>query len=782
MTSSLLQPNFSKGEIAEALAARTDLAAYQAGLRKCRNAIVSPYGGVMNRPGTTFLAQTAGNEIARLIRFKFNSSDTYALEFTHLKMRVFRNGGIVLNTGGPNVGQPFELVTPFTRDQIFSLAYTQSADVMDIVHPAHKPRKLKRFDHDNWTISAVSLVPSIAAPASATATYTGGASTGPATNWAYQVTAVVDNGGVIEESLPITSNTVLVYLNAPFTTLTWPAVPGASYYNIYKDNAGAGVFGFTGRSSSLSFTDLNVTPTKTDTPPTGTDPFVGTGNYPGAVGYYQQRLVYAGTDNKPQTLWFSRPGAFNNFGYSVPIKDDDAIIWTMASNEVNRVRHLAQLRTLLTFTDGAEWNIQGGASGFTPKTINGQPQTYNGIGMVRPLVINSGAVYTQERGRKVTAYGYSLQEDGFTGSELSILSPHLLESSSIIAWDYQSIPNSVIWAVRDDGAMIGITYMPEQDVNGWHLHTTDGLFKSVCSVPEGREDYLYACVERVIGGVTKRYIERFASRTLQKYNGEALIDLAHFVDCGLSYDGRNTGTTTMTLTGGTEWKYPEALTLTASAASFAAGDVGDEIQYRPTPDADPFRLKITAYTSSTVVTVRPQGIVPTAIRGVAFTTWAKARDTFSGLSHIEGKAVSILADGNVVGGKTVTGGSVTIPTPAAIVTIGLPYETHIETLEINAPQQETLLDKRKIISKVTAIVEDSRGGLFGRSSAESDLFEVKQRTESDNYGSIDAKTGKASVVINDTWLGTGRVTIIQRDPLPISILAIIPQADVGGAI
>lgn len=781
MTTSLLQPNFSKGEIAETLAARTDLAAYQAALRKCRNAIVSPYGGAMNRPGTTFLTETAGNEIARLIRFKFNSSDTYALEFTHLKMRVFRNGGIVLNSSGPNVGQPFELVTPFTRDQIFSLAYTQSADVMDIVHPSHKPQKLKRFGHDNWTISPVSLVPSIAAPASATATSAGG--TGNTQPWRYQVTAVFDDGtNNIEESLPVTSNAITAYSSTLQATVTWGAVSGATYYNVYKDNAGAGIYGFVGRATTTSFTDVNITPTKADTPPTGTDPFVGANNYPGAVGYYQQRLVYAGTNNKPQTLWFSRPGIFNNFGYSVPIKDDDAITWTMASDEVNRVRHLAQLRALLTFTDGAEWNIQGGAAGFTPKTINGQPQTYNGIGMVRPIIINSGAVYAQERGRKVTAYGYSIQEDGFTGSELSILSPHFLEASSIIDWDYQRIPNSVIWAVRDDGAMLGITYMPEQDVNGWHLHTTDGLFKSVCAVPEGREDYLYACVERVIGGVTKRYVERFASRTLPKYNGSALIDLAHFVDCGLSYDGRNTGATTMTLTGGTEWKYPEALTLTASTASFAAGDVGDEIQYRPTPDADPFRLKVTAFTSSTVVTVRPQGIVPSEIRGVPFTTWAKARETFGGLSHIEGKAVAILADGNVVGGKTVTGGSVTIPTPAAIVTIGLPYETHIETLEINAPQQETLLDKRKIIAKVTAVIEDSRGGLFGKSSAEADLFEVKQRTEADGYASIDAKSGKASVLINDTWLGTGRVTIIQRDPLPISILAIIPQADTGGAL
>src|SRR5690606_19580989 len=107
----------------------------------------------------------------------------------------------------------------------------------------------------------------------------------------------------------------------------WPAVPGASYYHIYKDNAGAGIYGFIGRASTTSFTDVNIIPTKTDTPPTGTDPFVGAGNYPRAVAYYQQRLCYASTDNSPQTLWFSRTGVFSNFGFSFPLKDDDSIVW-----------------------------------------------------------------------------------------------------------------------------------------------------------------------------------------------------------------------------------------------------------------------------------------------------------------------------------------------------------------------------------------------------------------------------------------------------------------------
>lgn len=781
MTTSLIQPSFSRGELGQELAARADISAYQTGLAKCINFIVSPYGGIMNRPGTMFVSQTEGNEVARLIRFKFNFSDTYALEFTHLKMRVYRNGGLVLNSAGPSIGLPFVLVTPFTRDELDGLNYTQSADVMDIVHPNHKPQKLKRFAHDNWTIAPVSLVPSIAAPASATATSGGGS--GVTQSWRYQVTAVFDDGSQSsEESLPVTSNAITVFASVLSGSLVWPAAAGATYYNVYKDNAGSGIYGFIGRSNALSFTDNNITPVKTDTPPTGTDPFIGAGNFPRAVGYFQQRLCYASTDNKPQTMWFSRTGVFTNFGYSFPLKDDDAITWTIASTEVNKISHLTPLRSLMTFTDGAEWIIQGQSSGFTAKTINGDPQTYNGIGKLRPLVLNDTALYAQERGRTVTAFGYSLQSDGFSGSDISVLSPQMLQEYGLVDWDYQQVPYSIVWGARSDGSMIGITYLADQQVNGWHRHYTDGKVISVCSVPEGRQDVLYLCVERVIGGSTVRYVERMAERQLQRFGGNPLINYAWFVDCGLRYDGTNNTAETMTITGGTDWKYPEPLTVTSSnVARFNAGYVGDAIHYVEYPGAEPVRMLITGYTSGAVVTVRPIGTVPVAIRGVAFTGWAIARDTISGLGHLEGRKVVILSDGNVIDGQTVTAGSVTIDTPGAVVLVGLQYESEAQTLEVTLPNQETISDKTKIIKGVTAVLLETRGGWYGRSSSDADLWEFKPRQDTDDYGAIQPLTGKATQIITDGWSGNGQLTVVQRDPLPMNILALIPRMDAGGA-
>lgn len=773
---SQIQPSFSRGEISEELSYRTDLAMYLTALRTCRNMFTTPYGGVMNRPGTVFLAPTPNNEPARLIRFKFNSQDAYALEFTHFKMRVYRNGGLVESSPGV----PFELTTPFAGVELADLRYTQSADVMDITHPSHKPKKLKRFAHDNWTLTDVSLVPSIGTPGSVNVTTPPGG-TGNTQLWAFQVTAVSDDGSNnIEESLPGSSPAIAIFASNIQATVTWAAVAGASYYNIYKDNSGAGVYGFVGRSTTLSFTDNNLLPTKTDTPPTGLDPFIGAGNFPRAVGYYQQRLVYASTINNPQTLFFSRTGVLTNFGYSTPMKADDAIQWTMASAEVNQINHVLPLRVLLALTDGAEWTIQGSAAGFTSATINGDPQTYNGIGRLRPLAINNTALYAQERGRTVTAIGYSLEEDGFSGTDISLFSPHLLQEYSLADWDYQKLPYSIVWGAREDGDLVGVTYLPEQEVTGWHHHDTDGRVISVCSVPEGREDSLYLCVARVIEGVQKFYIERMASRQPVRFDGQAIAAFSYFVDCGLSYNGRNSGPHSLLLTGGAEWQYPELLTLDSSdPAQFSAGDVGNQVQYLASPAAEPFRLEIVTYLSPNQVKVRPLGVVPVEIRAQLFTSWAMARDQFSGLGHLEGKSVSILADGNVVARQTVVDGAVTIPDPAGLVHIGLPYRSEFETLELNVPGSETLADKRKQIKSVSLLLKESRGGLVG--STVDDLWEFKEREETDDYGSIPLLTGRVTQSITDSWMRNGRFVVVQDDPLPLHILAVVPQFTVAGS-
>lgn len=778
--SSVLQPTFAAGELSPSASARTDIARYYTGLKLCRNFMVMPYGGVRNRPGTEFVCEVKDStKRCRLIPFQFNDVQTYVLAFGDLNMRVIKDGGQVLYSSGPSIGQPFELALPYTQSDLDLLNYTQSADVMTFVHPGYKPRELNRLAHDNWTTAEISLAPRIAAPASVTAVSAGGG--GVQQTWRYQVTAVLDDGNTLDESLPATSNSIVISVAAAVATLSWPAVAGATYYIVYKDNAGAGIYGFIGRATTLAFEDNNITAVKTDTPPNGNDPFVGAGNYPGAVGYYQQRLAFAGSDLNPQTVWMSKTGLFKNFGFSIPSKDDDSITFTIASTEVNRMRHLLGLRKLLGLTSGGEWTFSGADTGLTAKTVQASQEGYDGSATVRPVVVGNSAVYVQARGARVSSFGYSINADGFASDDLTLFSAHLFRGRELTNVAYQKIPDSIVWYVRDDGILLGLTYLPEQQLVGWHWHDTDGFVESIACVPEGGEDVLYMVVRRTINGVQKRYIERMASRQV------TTIEDAFFVDCGLTYDGRNTDASkTFTLSGGSTWQFPEVVTMTAVGhAPFTVGSVGFNYSLkRDIKDdngdttTDTVRVEVVGYTSTSVVTVKLLIVCPESLRGYAVPKWARQVKTLSGLGHLEGKTVSILADGSVHPQRVVTGGAITLQEYAGIAHVGLPYFSDMETLDLELKNaNETVLDKKIAVTSLTVVVEESRGIMAGKDK--NSLYPHK--TGRDTYEApIELLTGQAQIPISNNWSSKGRVFIRQSDPLPLSVLAVIPEVTIGG--
>jgi hypothetical protein len=149
MAISWIQPSFAGGEIGPSLYGRIDMAKYQVALRKCDNFIVRQYGGVENRPGTRFVgAAKYPNRKCRLIPFQFSTVQTYALEFGHQYMRVIKDGALVLNSS--NV--IYEISTPYTEADLFRIKFTQSADVLTLVHPAYPPKELRRYAHDNWQL------------------------------------------------------------------------------------------------------------------------------------------------------------------------------------------------------------------------------------------------------------------------------------------------------------------------------------------------------------------------------------------------------------------------------------------------------------------------------------------------------------------------------------------------------------------------------------------------------------------------------------------------------
>lgn len=506
----------------------------------------------------------------------------------------------------------------------------------------------------------------------------------------------------------------------------------------------------------------------------------GDQGYPATTTYSQQRQVFGGAAAKPQSFWMSTVEGFQSFAKSVPLLDDDAISYTLNSRKANQIRHFVELSKLIMLTSDGPFIIEGGQDGLiAPGKISTKRQSASGCSHVAPLLIGSHALYIQEKGSQIRSLGYSFAEDAFIGNDLTVISSHLFsKGKKIVDWAFQTVPYSVAWAVRSDGVLLGLTYMPEQEVVGWHRHETDGKYESVCVITENDEDVLYLQVLRTIEGVETRFVERMSTRAF------TTLKDAFFVDCGLTYDGRNSTATTMTLTGGVNWDESEELTITASSTSgvnggtgFVAGDIGDEIVFYADELGVAYRLQITAITDTTHAKAYANRIIPEAYRAAARTDWAFAHNSISGLGHLEGKVVDILSDGNVEAQQTVTGGAVTLTRPGAVIHIGLPIIADMETLSI-ASAQQNIRDKNKIITHVSMLVEESVGIMAGPDA--NHLTEYKQFRDS-----YDLPPGEVDELIDlriqATWSKHGRVFVRQAKPLPLTILAIIPDVSTGGS-
>jgi hypothetical protein len=260
-----------------------------------------------------------------------------------------------------------------------------------------------------------------------------------------------------------------------------------------------------------------------------------TGTYPGVVGYFQQRRVYANTLNAPDTYFMSQPGSFTNFDSRIPTIASDAIIGTPWSLQVNGIQWLIPTSGgLLVMTGLSAWLLAGVGSfatnvqPITPSTQDAVPQAFSGCSpTVPPIKIDYDVIYLDS----TSSYYYDLPYQLYTLSEpidITELSAHLFTGFTIREHAWCQQPNKVIWAVRSDGAMLSLTYYKTQKIAGWARHDTNGLFQSVCSVREPPIDALYLCTKRFPGGNVTFMIERMNNRIWTS------DDNCWCVDCALS--------------------------------------------------------------------------------------------------------------------------------------------------------------------------------------------------------------------------------------------------------
>lgn len=598
----------------------------------------------------------------------------------------------------------------------------------------------------------------------------------------YVVTAVAENG--IDESIAsaTTSATNNLYVTGSYNTISWGSVSGAARYNVYKLQSG--LYGYIGQTESTSFVDDNIAPDMSISPPTVETVYNTTDLYPGAVSYFEQRRAFAGSNNEPQTIRMTRSGTESDMSYSLPIKDNDRLSFTVAARESNTIRHIVPLTELILLTNSAEWRVTSvNSDALTPSSISVRPQSYIGASNVQPVIINNILVFNTARGGRIRELGYSWEQRSYVTGDLSVRAFHLFDNYTIKQLAYAKAPHPIVWAISSNGKLLGLTYMPEQAVGAWHQHDTDGEFESCCVVAEGDEDVLYVVVKREVDGNTVRYVEQMQTRQLSlNTDGTAILSSAFCVDSGLTYDGTNTSVTTMTMTGGTDWVKDEDITCTASTAEFAypaTTDVGDAIILYDSA-GDPYEFEIISTSSTTVATVRIKNAsVPVALQATATTDWGFARDTITGLDHLEGKTVSILGDGAVFPQKTVSSGSITLEQPVVIAHVGLQYNADIVTLPLTLQIEAFGQGRLKNVNELFLRVFQS-SGIFAGPSFEK-LKEYKQRT-TELYGNApDLKTEEISLNLTPSWVNQGgQVYIRQSDPLPLTILGMTVDCAIGG--
>lgn len=261
--------------------------------------------------------------------------------------------------------------------------------------------------------------------------------------------------------------------------------------------------------------------------------------WPEKVAFHQQRLVYGATLIRRQTIWMSKAGSFLDFGVSSPIVESDAVTFTLDSGTQNKVQWAISGKSLHVGTLGNEWTVSGSTkTALTPDNILAQKQTNNGSESNKPLLVGLTTLFVEKHGRTVNEFTYDYTYDSYKTSDMAILSPHLTEHYSIIDWTYQQTPDSIIWAVREDGGLLGITYQRQHKVVGWHRHDTQGTFEAVTCIPGNtREDDVWTLVTRDINGTDKVYLEKLAD-----WFKEDDAEWSRFLDSHLVYQGAPTDT------------------------------------------------------------------------------------------------------------------------------------------------------------------------------------------------------------------------------------------------
>lgn len=753
--------DFSAGEISPKLYGRFDLASYYSGHKRVENFIVDSVGQASFRNGFYYASKTAGNNPAFLWTFEFDDNLSFVLEFTNLKVRFYRNDGQVRETAQDitNITQANPAVVTYSGADNFTNG--DSVFIEGVVG-------MTEVNGQEFTVANVDT----------------GANTFELSGVDSSAYTAYSSGGEVS---------VITEVTTPYTT--------AQLFDLKfaQNNVDLYIVHPSHNPQKLTYTSPTSWAIASHSP---TGLTLTADEYPSAVTFYEDRLIYGGSNDFPQTLFFSKSADPDDF--TVGTEVDDGIEYTV-SGSGNKIQWLRGTNKFLAI--GAFGDVLQATGGIddviTPDSISIKPSNSYGVANINPLGKNTNIFFMQRNKLVLRSFEFKFEIDSYIPVDRNVIADHITNTGVKQICFQEGSPN-ILWGAKNNGELIGMTIEESEGVSGWHRHETEGEFISVASMPRSNNDnQLWACVKRTIDGQDNYYIEYLTDKidypvARDFFTGVKATDLAKFqnqmfeaqkgyifLDSALTFDGSLTGTNasasvTPAATSGT------GITFTASASVFSANDVGRQIWKKSTTGAEEGRAEITAYTSATEVTCTILEEFDST-DAISAGDWYLTTDDVSGLSHLEGETVTVIADGGQHAQKTVSNSIINLDRECSVVHVGLGYEGWIETNSIEGGGTNgTAQTKRKSVNAVGVRFLNTMFGKVGTS-----YYSLEQIYERSASMKMDRPplpyTGDKKITIADKslndydggWKREKNIIIQQDLPFPINVQLLVPYMNVS---
>lgn len=730
--------SFNAGEISPKVDLRSDVEKYYSGCRTLKNIVPLVEGGAVRMPGTYYVTSTKSSGIAVLIPFSFSTVQAYILEFGATYIRFYKDEGQILSGMAA-----YEITSPYAEADLFELKFFQSADIMWICHPSYPTKMLTRTGHTAWTLTDHLAkvgdemeITDISQAATAVVTCT----TVPATLEAGDIVYIAEVVGMTEVN------------NLFFTVGT--VVTGAG-----------GTFELSGINSTAY--------TAYDSAGTAQECIYGTeDNCPACGTFFEQRLVLGGSNNAPQRFDASVSTDYEDF--NLGDEDDDAIQFTLASSRVDRILSMsAHDRYLFLNTVGGVFRAGASTAGDPATATNISVNKIISIGTknLQQELVTDSLVWVSRGGRTLRKLSYSLEEDRPIAIDMTRIAKHIamgatLATSGIKQMAFQREPLPILWAIRKDGQLLGMTYETQENVFAWFRIVPAGTSAKFLSVAvigdDDEEEQVWVLVERTIDGATVRYIEYF-----KPFEFFSEIKDCFFLHSGLTWDGGDA----LTITGITK-SNPAIVTC---ANGFVGGELVRIKSVSGMTQANTGLTRAWTVANPTAATFELSGIT-----SVGWDTYEsggtveEVKKTIDGLDHLEGESVSILIDGAVHPNQTVASGEITLSYYGNLIHVGLHESAVLEPMKLNAGQvQGTARGKRQRINRATVAFYETTGAKWGPDTDNLKIIPFGTGTQPQLF------TGDKTYPFHGDWDHEATMAIVQEQPLPMTILGIIPEVTVN---